>query len=127
METIGENDSIDIVLLNIDVHFGMEPKMAQGASLCVFARNRKHVTDGETSVPFGLWEFGSFGTRLLCERETNAVDRTKTDGKKMNVAQIAFSVGMSEENSKKHMEPCRNLDSKLPSDSKCSNSQPADN
>ena len=38
METIGESYSIDIALLNIGGHFGMEPKMAAKAALSVRAR-----------------------------------------------------------------------------------------
>ena len=38
METIGENYSIDVALLNIGGHFGMEPKMAAKAAQSVRAR-----------------------------------------------------------------------------------------
>lgn len=38
METIGENYSIDVALLNIGGHFGMEPKMAAKAAQAVRAR-----------------------------------------------------------------------------------------
>jgi L-ascorbate metabolism protein UlaG (beta-lactamase superfamily) len=38
METIGENYSIDLALLNIGGHFGMEPKMAAKAAQSVRAR-----------------------------------------------------------------------------------------
>jgi L-ascorbate metabolism protein UlaG (beta-lactamase superfamily) len=38
METIGENFSIDIALLNIGGHYGMEPKMAAKAAQSVRAR-----------------------------------------------------------------------------------------
>ncbi|HEX8772702.1 MAG TPA: metal-dependent hydrolase [Pyrinomonadaceae bacterium] len=38
METIGENYSIDVALLNIGGHFGMEPKMAARAAQAVRAR-----------------------------------------------------------------------------------------
>ncbi len=38
METIGENYSVDIALLNIGGHFGMEPKMAAKAAQSVRAR-----------------------------------------------------------------------------------------
>jgi L-ascorbate metabolism protein UlaG (beta-lactamase superfamily) len=38
METIGENYSIDIALLNIGGHFGMEPKLAAKAAQSVRAR-----------------------------------------------------------------------------------------
>ena len=38
METIGENYSIDIALLNIGGHFGMEPKMAAKAAQSVRAK-----------------------------------------------------------------------------------------
>src|ERR1041384_2329046 len=38
METIGENYSIDVALLNIGGHFGMEPKMAAMAARSVRAR-----------------------------------------------------------------------------------------
>jgi L-ascorbate metabolism protein UlaG (beta-lactamase superfamily) len=38
METIGENYSIDIALINIGGHFGMEPKMAAKAAQSVRAR-----------------------------------------------------------------------------------------
>lgn len=38
METIGENYSIDVALLNIGGHFGMEPKMAAKAALSVRAK-----------------------------------------------------------------------------------------
>ena len=38
METIGENYSIDVALLNIGGHFGMEPKMAARAAYSVRAR-----------------------------------------------------------------------------------------
>jgi L-ascorbate metabolism protein UlaG (beta-lactamase superfamily) len=38
METIGENYSIDIALLNIGGHFGMEPRMAAKAAQTVRAR-----------------------------------------------------------------------------------------
>jgi len=38
METIGENYSLDIALLNIGGHFGMEPKMAAKAAQAVRAR-----------------------------------------------------------------------------------------
>lgn len=38
METIGENYSIDIALINIGGHFGMEPKMAVKAAQSVRAR-----------------------------------------------------------------------------------------
>ena len=37
METIGENYSIDVALLNIGGHFGMEPKMAAKAALSIRA------------------------------------------------------------------------------------------
>jgi L-ascorbate metabolism protein UlaG (beta-lactamase superfamily) len=38
METIGENYSIDVALLNIGGHFGMEPKMAARAAQAVRAK-----------------------------------------------------------------------------------------
>ncbi len=38
METIGETYSIDVALLNIGGHFGMEPKMAAKAAQSVRAR-----------------------------------------------------------------------------------------
>ena len=38
METIGEIYSIDVALLNIGGHFGMEPKMAARAALSVRAK-----------------------------------------------------------------------------------------
>jgi len=38
METIGENYSIDVALLNIGGHFGMEPRMAARAAQAVRAR-----------------------------------------------------------------------------------------
>jgi L-ascorbate metabolism protein UlaG (beta-lactamase superfamily) len=38
METIGESYSIDVALLNIGGHFGMEPKMAAKAALLVRAK-----------------------------------------------------------------------------------------
>lgn len=38
METIGENYSIDIALLNIGGHYGMEPRMAAKAALSVRAK-----------------------------------------------------------------------------------------
>jgi L-ascorbate metabolism protein UlaG (beta-lactamase superfamily) len=38
LETIGENYSIDIALLNIGGHFGMEPRMAAKAAQSVRAR-----------------------------------------------------------------------------------------
>ena len=38
METIGENYSIDVALLNIGGHFGMEPRMAAKAAQAVRAR-----------------------------------------------------------------------------------------
>jgi L-ascorbate metabolism protein UlaG (beta-lactamase superfamily) len=38
METLGENYSIDVALLNIGGHFGMEPKMAARAARAVRAR-----------------------------------------------------------------------------------------
>jgi len=38
METIGENYSLDVALLNIGGHFGMEPKMAAKAARAVRAR-----------------------------------------------------------------------------------------
>jgi L-ascorbate metabolism protein UlaG (beta-lactamase superfamily) len=38
METIGENYSVDVALLNIGGHFGMEPKMAAKAAQAVHAR-----------------------------------------------------------------------------------------
>ena len=38
METIGENYSVDLALLNIGGHFGMEPKMAAKAARSVRAR-----------------------------------------------------------------------------------------
>lgn len=38
METVGENYSIDLALLNIGGHFGMEPKMAAKAAQSVRAR-----------------------------------------------------------------------------------------
>jgi L-ascorbate metabolism protein UlaG (beta-lactamase superfamily) len=38
METIGENYSIDVALLNIGGHYGMEPKMAARAAQSVHAR-----------------------------------------------------------------------------------------
>jgi L-ascorbate metabolism protein UlaG (beta-lactamase superfamily) len=38
METIGENYSIDVALLNNGGHFGMEPKMAAKAAQAVRAR-----------------------------------------------------------------------------------------
>jgi L-ascorbate metabolism protein UlaG (beta-lactamase superfamily) len=38
METIGENYSIDVALLNIGGHFGMEPKMAAKAAQAVRAK-----------------------------------------------------------------------------------------
>jgi L-ascorbate metabolism protein UlaG (beta-lactamase superfamily) len=38
METLGENYSIDVALLNIGGHFGMEPKMAAKAAQAVRAR-----------------------------------------------------------------------------------------
>jgi L-ascorbate metabolism protein UlaG (beta-lactamase superfamily) len=38
METVGENYSVDVALLNIGGHFGMEPKMAAKAAQAVRAR-----------------------------------------------------------------------------------------
>lgn len=38
METVGENYSVDVALLNIGGHFGMEPKMAAKAAQSVHAR-----------------------------------------------------------------------------------------
>ena len=38
METIGENYPIDVALINIGGHFGMEPKMAAKAAQSVRAR-----------------------------------------------------------------------------------------
>jgi L-ascorbate metabolism protein UlaG (beta-lactamase superfamily) len=38
METIGESYAIDVALLNIGGHFGMEPKMAARAAQSVRAR-----------------------------------------------------------------------------------------
>ena len=38
METIGESYSIDVALLNIGGHFGMEPKMAARAAQSVRAK-----------------------------------------------------------------------------------------
>jgi L-ascorbate metabolism protein UlaG (beta-lactamase superfamily) len=38
METIGENYSVDVALLNIGGHFGMEPRMAAKAAQAVRAR-----------------------------------------------------------------------------------------
>src|SRR5678809_1234496 len=38
METIGENYSVDVALLNIGGHFGMEPRMAAKAAQSVRAR-----------------------------------------------------------------------------------------
>ncbi len=48
METIGENYSIDVALLNIGGHFGMEPKMAAKAAQSLRAR---------TAIPH---HFGTF-------------------------------------------------------------------
>ena len=48
METVGENYSIDIALLNIGGHFGMEPKMAAKAAQSLRAR---------TAIPH---HFGTF-------------------------------------------------------------------
>lgn len=38
METVGENYSVDVALLNVGGHFGMEPKMAARAAQAVRAR-----------------------------------------------------------------------------------------
>ncbi len=38
METIGESYSIDVALLNIGGHFGMEPKMAANAAQLACAK-----------------------------------------------------------------------------------------
>jgi len=38
METIGESYAVDVALLNIGGHFGMEPKMAARAAQSVRAR-----------------------------------------------------------------------------------------
>jgi L-ascorbate metabolism protein UlaG (beta-lactamase superfamily) len=38
METIGENYAIDVALLNIGGHFGMEPRMAAKAAQVMHAR-----------------------------------------------------------------------------------------